>query len=98
VRDAKHTNTAQPSKPLGKYQLLERVGMGAFGAVWKARDTELDRLMALKVPHTGVLTETNDLCASTAKPAPRRSYGIQGSSRFTPSRHWMVCRRSFPNS
>jgi serine/threonine protein kinase len=48
-------------RPLGKFQLLERVGLGAFGAVWRARDTELDRIVALKIPHTGLLTEAHDL-------------------------------------
>jgi formylglycine-generating enzyme required for sulfatase activity len=41
---------------LGKYQLLERVGQGSCGTVWRARDTQLDRVVALKVPHPGLLT------------------------------------------
>jgi WD40 repeat protein len=61
VRDARLTTTDSGSRPLGRFQLLERVGLGAFGAVWKARDTELDRIVALKVPHTGLLTAGNDL-------------------------------------
>jgi tRNA A-37 threonylcarbamoyl transferase component Bud32 len=48
-------------RPLGKFQLLQRVGVGAFGAVWKARDMELDRLVALKIPHAGLLTEGDEL-------------------------------------
>jgi predicted Zn finger-like uncharacterized protein len=55
VRDSRLTDTASPMTRLGKFQLLERVGQGAFGAVWKARDTELDRVVALKVPHAGLL-------------------------------------------
>ncbi len=32
------------------FKLLDRVGIGHFGEVWKARDTQLDRIVALKVP------------------------------------------------
>jgi hypothetical protein len=34
VRDSRPTYSTDPSRPLGKFQLLERVGVGAFGAVW----------------------------------------------------------------
>jgi serine/threonine-protein kinase len=45
---------------LGKFQLLERIGVGGFGAVWKARDTELDRLVAVKLSHAGTLENDAD--------------------------------------
>jgi WD40 repeat protein len=61
VREARPTVRATAMRPLGKFQLLERVGAGAFGAVWKARDTTLDRIVALKIPHTGLLTADQDL-------------------------------------
>jgi serine/threonine protein kinase len=61
VRDARQTTTTEGMRQIGKFQLLERVGLGAFGAVWKARDTELDRIVALKIPHTGLLTSDTDL-------------------------------------
>jgi WD40 repeat protein len=59
--EARATASKVPMRPLGKFQLLERVGVGAFGAVWKARDTTLDRVVALKIPHTGLLTADEDL-------------------------------------
>jgi tetratricopeptide (TPR) repeat protein/tRNA A-37 threonylcarbamoyl transferase component Bud32 len=61
IREARLTETAQPMQPLGKFQILNRVGVGAFGAVWRARDTELDRIVALKIPHTGLLSSNADL-------------------------------------
>src|SRR5262249_17538166 len=48
-------STMAEVRGLGRFQLLERVGHGAFGAVWRARDTHLDRVVALKIPHGGFL-------------------------------------------
>ncbi len=38
---------------LGKFEVLAVLGGGAFGVVYQARDTELKRLVALKVPRAG---------------------------------------------
>src|SRR5262249_781698 len=60
VQDTRATTTTSGTQQLDKFQLLDRVGLGAFGAVWRARDTELDRLVALKIPHASLLASTTD--------------------------------------
>ncbi|HEY7311744.1 MAG TPA: protein kinase [Gemmataceae bacterium] len=46
---------------LGRFELLDAVGVGAFGTVYKARDPELDRVVAIKVPRAGNLPGSDDL-------------------------------------
>ena len=48
---------SQSQKMVGKYQLQQVVGAGAFGIVYLARDTELGKAVALKLPRLEVLLD-----------------------------------------
>jgi hypothetical protein len=53
--DTTATHREAGNRTIGHFELVQQVGVGAFGSVWKARDTELDRIVAIKLPRQGQL-------------------------------------------
>jgi ribosomal protein S27E len=56
VDRATETQVAQVLQRVGRFELVSRLGVGGFGTVWKARDIDLDRSVAIKIPRYGQLT------------------------------------------
>src|SRR5215471_11038851 len=59
--DSTTSDRPRPGQKLGKFELLDTVGQGACGTVYKARDPELDRTVAVKVPRAGHLAGPQEL-------------------------------------
>jgi WD40 repeat protein len=59
VENNQPVSTIEAVRLLGRFQLLDCVGQGTFGAVWRARDTQLQRIVAVKVPHRGLLSSAS---------------------------------------
>ncbi len=49
------SSEATPSNQIGRYLIRSKLGSGAFGTVYRAYDPQLDRDVAVKVPHPGAL-------------------------------------------
>ena len=45
---------------IGRFQILDKLGAGAFGTVYKAYDPVLEREVAVKVPNPGLLSSERD--------------------------------------
>ncbi len=54
-RDVATCWAAATGRMLDRFRLLDRVGQGAFGTVYRAHDTKLDRVVAIKIPQLEAL-------------------------------------------
>ncbi len=52
---------------IGRYKLERLVGKGSFGLVYQAHDEQLDRVVAIKVPHDNLVSRREDLAAYLAE-------------------------------
>jgi hypothetical protein len=50
------TKMSAPLQTIDRFDLIARLGVGGFGTVWKARDRDLDRVVAIKIPRRGQLS------------------------------------------
>jgi serine/threonine protein kinase len=55
ARSAYREEAQTAPRRLGKFELLEELGVGSFGQVFRARDTELGRIVAIKMLRAGRL-------------------------------------------
>jgi WD40 repeat protein len=53
--DSAHAGNAS----IAHFDLITEVGRGAFGSVWQAHDSKLDRKVAIKVPRPGQFTQSS---------------------------------------
>jgi hypothetical protein len=60
---------------LGPYELVQQVGIGAFGEVWRATDVRLKRTIAIKTPRSDLFFTQDELdrfCAEAQRAAQLR--------------------------
>jgi serine/threonine protein kinase len=58
---------ANPLKRIGRYRIEKVLGKGGFGLVYLAHDEQLDRHVAIKVPHSKLIEKPEDAEAYLAE-------------------------------
>ena len=77
--------TIAPGARLGPYEVLSLIGAGGMGEVYKARDTRLDRTVAIKLLPADLADRPDRRRRFEPKPAPSRRSAIRTSARSSTS-------------
>ena len=61
--------TAQPEERIGRYRIASVLGQGGYGCVYLAHDDQLQRLVAVKIPHCRLVggSENAEACLIEAR-------------------------------
>ena len=59
--DESPANAPDSLASIGHFELKSRIGVGGFGTIWRAVDTKLDRVVAVKIPRSGQLDPKQEL-------------------------------------
>ncbi len=78
-----------PGTRLGPYALTALIGQGGMGEVYKARDTRLDRTVAIKVLLAHVAADDPDLRQRFEREAKTNPF-VNLAARVSPSRYSMT--------
>ena len=74
---------------LGQYKILDRIGAGGLGDVYRARDTRLGRTVAIRVLAADLAADPERrerLCGRRARPPRSRTPTSRRSTRLAKSR------------